>query len=83
MKGVLYCLLLLLLQVSCNKPKDLSLLVSEWDGKEIKFPHGIRYSVLGYDTIGYQILAHEYAIVTYVDSIGVLVVNYSCINGKN
>jgi hypothetical protein len=57
---------------SCKNKKQLSeaqKIVTEWVGKEIKFPDGVKCSFMGKDTICPGIIK-PYRVLLYVDSIG-------------
>ena len=45
-------------------------LVSEWQGKEIKFPARPVFTIQGKDTVNYLYKDADYKVVTYVDSVG-------------
>ena len=57
---------------SCQESqKDAMLrLVSEWQGKEIKFPVRPVFTIQGKDTVAYEYKDADYKVVTYVDSVG-------------
>jgi len=59
---------------SCKKDErrsEAEKIVSEWIGKEIKFPSGYECSLLGKDTsLCVDLLNREYKILLYVDSMG-------------
>lgn len=67
-------LLLLFILSSCRESETIRL-VKEWSGKEIIFPSNVSFSSLGKDTLSMLNVEHDYAIVSYVDSVG-------CINCK-
>ena len=58
---------------SCKKNKqkeDAVKIVSEWKGKEIKFPQELSCTSLGKDTTCVDLYSDNYKILLYVDSLG-------------
>lgn len=58
---------------SCNEnkqKKEITRIVSEWQGKEIIFPQDMRFTRYGQDTIQYELPESDYKILLYVDSVG-------------
>lgn len=58
--------------VSCQETERerISLLVKEWDGKEILFPGNPVFTRLVKDTVPYRIPKTDYKVVVFVDSVG-------------
>jgi hypothetical protein len=53
--------------------KETEKVVTEWIGKEIKFPENLQCNILGKDTVSYlcvDLLKKQYKILLYVDSTG-------------
>ena len=50
--------------------EDVAKIVSEWTGKEIKFPEGLSCTSMGTDTIYVDLYSDRYKILLYVDSLG-------------
>lgn len=69
-----YLLALLFFLSSCKESETIRL-VKEWTGKEIIFPSDAVFSSFGKDTLNILNVDHDYAIVSFVDSVG-------CINCK-
>ena len=57
---------------SCQEsPKEAMLrLVQEWNGKEIKFPARLVFTVQGKDIVDFDFKDADYKVVTYIDSVG-------------
>lgn len=57
---------------SCQESKEEAMLrlVSEWNGKEIKFPSHSTFTVLGKDTVDFIFADADYKVLTYIDSVG-------------
>lgn len=58
---------------SCKKSKlkdDAIKTITEWTGKEIKFPKGITCTSMGKDSACIDLYSDNYKIVLYVDSLG-------------
>jgi len=72
MKKYITLIMCLWMLVSCQESqKDAMLrLVSEWQGKEIKFPARPVFTIQGKDTVAYEYKDADYKVVTYVDSVG-------------
>lgn len=71
----LIILVLLPIFFSCKseqkeKEKQIMELVTEWQGKEIKFPDNLIFTRYLTDTTDFQIPQSEYKVLVYVDSIG-------------
>lgn len=69
----IFTLFILICFFSCekNKQKDDAIkTVTEWTGKEVKFPEGIACTSMGKDTICIDLYSDNYKIVLYVDSLG-------------
>lgn len=71
----LIILVLLPIFFSCKneqkeKEKQIAKLVTEWQGKEIKFPDNLIFTRYLTDTTDFQIPQSEYKVLVYVDSIG-------------
>ena len=49
---------------------DLQERLSQWKGREIKFPSDARFTLQGKDTVDFAVSDSTYKIVTYLDSIG-------------
>ena len=58
--------------VSCQETERerISLLVKEWDNKEIRFPGNPIFTSMVEDTIPYRIPKTDYKVVVFVDSVG-------------
>lgn len=71
-----YVLFLCLLSIgfnSCTQKRQTDAVVqvvSDWRGKEIKFPEDIVYTIQGVDTVAYSITDKQYKILTYIDQNG-------------
>ncbi|MDR2809063.1 MAG: hypothetical protein LBB84_00690 [Tannerellaceae bacterium] len=73
MKTKIAMFAILLIFFSCKKDdtkKELSILVKEWQGKEIVFPDSLVFTRYAADTIDYRIPDSEYKVLAYVDSVG-------------
>lgn len=71
----LIILVLLPIFFSCKneqkeKEKQIAKLVTEWQGKEIKFPDNLIFTRYLTDTTDFQIPQSEYKVLVYVDSTG-------------
>jgi len=64
----------LMLISSCQnkKEKEAAKIVTEWIGKEIRFPKNIRFSILGKDTTCTDLVQKPFKILLYADSTGCL-----------
>lgn len=60
------------LWVSCAKSDQecFTRLVTEWEGKEIKFPSHSVFTIQGKDTVDFEFRHADYKVVMYVDSVG-------------
>ncbi|MBQ3190746.1 MAG: DUF1573 domain-containing protein [Bacteroides sp] len=74
---MMYCRLLCLFLLffclcSCSESKEelVYRLVSEWMGKEIKFPERSVFTVQGKDTVDFTYQNADYKVLVYVDSVG-------------
>lgn len=69
---IISILIVLFSFISCKEMEKnkLTLLLKEWEGKEIIFPSNSIFTIKGRDTIEYSISRKKYKIVTYVDSLG-------------
>lgn len=81
------CLLLCVFALfsSCKESeKDkIARLVEEWEGKEILFPAHSFFTIQGKDTVDFSLADADYKVVTYIDSVGcILVVSYNCFAGS-
>ena len=58
--------------VSCQESREEAMvrLVSEWNGKEIKFPSRSVFTIQGKDTVDFEFDNADYKVVTYIDSVG-------------
>ncbi len=70
-----YCILLLGVggvMLSCKEDprKEIAKIVTEWQNKEIVFPHDLVFTRYGRDTLDYEIPPSSRKILMYVDSIG-------------
>lgn len=45
-------------------------MINEWDGKDISYPDNLVFSVLGEDTIDYNLSHSNYTIISYVNAVG-------------
>ena len=75
MKQILFTLILFPIFFSCQseqkeKEKHITLLVNEWQGKEIKFPKNPIFTRYLTDTTDFQIPQSEYKVLVYIDSTG-------------
>lgn len=74
MKKLTSLFIVLTLIFSCKeknkKVDDVAKIVTEWMGKEIRFPQNATCSVLGKDTSGIDLLTAEYKVLLYIDSVG-------------
>ena len=57
---------------SCQESREEAMvrLVSEWNGKEIKFPSRSVFTIQGKDTVDFEFDNADYKVVTYIDSVG-------------
>ena len=57
---------------SCQESREEAMLrlVSEWNGKEIKFPSRSVFTIQGKDTVDFGFVDADYKVVTYIDSVG-------------
>ena len=57
---------------SCQESREEAMhrLVSEWSGKEIKFPARSVFTIQGKDTVDWEFSNADYKVVTYIDSVG-------------
>lgn len=57
---------------SCQESREEAMLrlVSEWNGKEIKFPSRSVFTIQGKDTVDFEFGNADYKVVTYIDSVG-------------
>ena len=57
---------------SCQESREEAMLrlVSEWNGKEIKFPSRSVFTIQGKDTVDFEFGNVDYKVVTYIDSVG-------------
>jgi hypothetical protein len=53
-----------------DSKKEITKIVSEWQGKEIIFPENRIFTRFGQDTLAYQIPVSDFKILMYVDSVG-------------
>ena len=65
-----FCCILFLLSCQESRKEQLTHLIKEWSGKEIKFPDNLIYTRLITDTIHYTIPESANKVLVYVDSIG-------------
>lgn len=68
-------LIILLLTVSLSACQDkqkeaITLLVKEWQGKQILFPENIVFTRFASDTTNFVIPTSDYKVLVFVDSIG-------------
>jgi hypothetical protein len=74
----LFIVAILLLSTSCKNKKEretekeAAKIVTEWIGKDIRFPPNIRFSIFGKDTIATSLIQKPFKILLYTDSIGCL-----------
>lgn len=71
--NIIYILLIVLgLNIqSCAKLKKQSKTnIEKWFNREIKIPENLKFKSMGRDTIGSQILNHQYKVLVYLDSLG-------------
>ena len=57
---------------SCQESREEAVLrlVSEWNGKEIKFPSRSVFTIQGKDTVDFEFGHADYKVITYIDSVG-------------
>ena len=57
---------------SCQESREEAMLrlVSEWNGKEIKFPSRSVFTIQGKDTVDFEFGHADYKVITYIDSVG-------------
>ena len=57
---------------SCQESREEAVLrlVSEWNGKEIKFPSRSVFTIQGKDTLDFEFGNAGYKVITYIDSVG-------------
>lgn len=71
---IIFFVALSLLFLSCNKKTnkraEAENIVTEWIGKEIKFPDNMLFSVYGRDTLSTSLPETPYKILLYIDSTG-------------
>lgn len=67
-----YLLVSFLCFCSCQESREEAMLrlVSEWNGKEIKFPSRSVFTIQGKDTVDFEFGNADYKVVTYIDSVG-------------
>ncbi len=70
MKIRIFIISLIFILTSCRNQNQLSLLVKEWQGKEIIFPSDLVFTKYAKDTIDYKIPKSDLKIVLYIDSMG-------------
>jgi hypothetical protein len=72
-KYILLLLTIVLLSYSCKskkKEQEAEKIVTEWIGKEIRFPKDIGFSIMGKDTSCANLLQKPFKILLYIDSTG-------------
>lgn len=72
MKKYIILFLILHLLIGCsNKSKNsIAQIISEWDGRQVVYPHNLVYSINGKNMPDYIVPLNEYTILNYVDSVG-------------
>ncbi|WP_301421605.1 DUF1573 domain-containing protein [Bacteroides caecimuris] len=72
MKHSIAVLLVIFIAISCiNSNLDgLEKKVKQWIGKELLFPKDVKFTILGTDTVKYDLSQSRYRIVSYIDSMG-------------
>lgn len=72
MKPFIAIFLVIFIAFSClnSKQDALEKKVKQWIGKELLFPKNAELTILGTDTVEYDLLQSRYRIVSYIDSMG-------------
>ena len=72
MKKILTLIMCVWMLASCQESREEAMLrfVSEWNGKEIKFPSHSVFTVQGKDSVDFEFGNADYKVVTYIDSVG-------------
>ena len=66
----LIILLLFLLACQDKKKDEIKYLVSEWQGKEIRFPKDMVFARFATDTVDFTLPKSPHKVLVFVDSIG-------------
>ena len=72
MKVVVTLIMCVWVLASCQESREEAMhrLVSEWSGKEIKFPYRSVFTIQGKDTVDFEFGDADYKVITYIDSVG-------------
>lgn len=67
-----YSFLIVIFFFACkeSEKEKINRLVNEWNGKDITYPDNLVFSVLGEDTVNYNLPHSNYTIISYVNSTG-------------
>ena len=72
MRVVITLIMCVWVLASCQESREEAMhrLVSEWNGKEIKFPSRSVFTIQGKDTVDFEFGDADYKVITYIDSVG-------------
>ena len=72
MRVVITLIMCVWMLASCQESREEAMLrlVSEWNGKEIKFPSRSVFTIQGKDTVDFEFGHADYKVITYIDSVG-------------
>ncbi len=72
MRNIGLCIIVIMCLASCkeSRQEQVARLVNEWDGKEIRFPSHLIFTMMGQDTVTSFDRKGKYRIISYVDSVG-------------
>ena len=72
MRVIITLIMCVWMLASCQESREEAMLrlVSEWNGKEIKFPSRSVFTIQGKDTVDFEFGHADYKVITYIDSVG-------------
>ena len=72
MRVIITLIMCVWMLASCQESREEAMLrlVSEWNGKEIKFPSRSVFTIQGKDTVDFEFGNACYKVITYIDSVG-------------
>ena len=72
MRVIITLIMCVWMLASCQESREEAMLrlVSEWNGKEIKFPSRSVFTIQGKDTVDFEFGNAGYKVITYIDSVG-------------
>ena len=72
MRVIITLIMCVWMLASCQESREEAVLrlVSEWNGKEIKFPSRSVFTIQGKDTVDFEFGHADYKVITYIDSVG-------------